>query len=61
VNDPIDEEKMMRALRRIFASTLHMDFDPREIEELIEALEEAGYEIVSRQEGADNADEPDSI
>jgi hypothetical protein len=46
VNDPIDEEKMVRILRRIFASTLYMDFDTREIEELIEALEDAGYEIV---------------
>jgi hypothetical protein len=61
VNGNDDDEKIVRALRRIFASALHMDFDPREIEELLEALEDAGYEIVPRQEGADNADESDPI
>jgi hypothetical protein len=57
-----DDEKTVRVLRRIFASALYMDFDPREIEELLEALEEAGYEIVPIQEGAnDDADESDPI
>jgi hypothetical protein len=60
--DDDDDEKTVRTLRRIFASALYMDFDTREIEELLEALEEAGYEIVLRQEGAnDNADESDPI
>jgi hypothetical protein len=54
-----DDEKIVRALRRIFASALYMNFDTREIEELLEALEEAGYEIVPIQEGAnDDASDP---
>jgi hypothetical protein len=47
-----DDEKMVRTLRRVFASVLHMDFEFREIEELIEALDENGYKIVPIEEEA---------
>jgi hypothetical protein len=45
-----DDEKTVQVLRRIFASALYMNFDSREIEELLEALEDAGYEIVQIKE-----------